>query len=89
MGAGSMLAWKPLLLLVMGVHIVSSYLYLGDHPLLAFVNAVARNLLRPLRLVPLCLGKLDLAPMIGMALVYFGANFASRGLVWVYGRLPL
>ncbi len=87
--AGAMLAWKPLLLLVMGVHMVGSYLYLGDHSLWAFVNAVARNLLRPLRWAPLCWGKLDLAPMVAMALVYFGANFASRGLVWLYGRLPL
>ena len=38
--------------------------------------------------VPLQAGKVDFAPVVGMALVFLAAELAGRGLVLLYGKLP-
>ena len=38
--------------------------------------------------VPLRLGKVDFAPVVGVALVFLVAELAGRGLVLLYGKLP-
>jgi uncharacterized protein YggT (Ycf19 family) len=50
------------------LHLISSYVYLGNHPIWEFISLTARNLLAPLRWLPLRAGKFDFAPLLGMVL---------------------
>jgi uncharacterized protein YggT (Ycf19 family) len=88
-GAGSYLAWKFLIVGVLVLHIVNSYVYLGRHPFWYYLNDVARALLAPLRQLPLRMGKVDFAPVLGIALVFLGARLLEQGLTKLYLRLPL
>jgi uncharacterized protein YggT (Ycf19 family) len=69
MGAGTYLALKYVILLVLLLYLVHSYVHLGDHPVWEFVDVSARNLLRPLRWLPLRAGRIDFAPVMALALV--------------------
>ena len=73
---------------LLGLHLLSSYIYFGRHPFWNYVNVTAEVLLRPLKKIPLRLGKMDFAPLVGIALIFLAAEFAGRGLVWFYARLP-
>jgi uncharacterized protein YggT (Ycf19 family) len=88
-GLGSYLTWKYLIGVLLVLHLLNSYIYFGKHPFWAYVNAEARTLLSPLRALPLRAGKVDFAPVVGIVLVFLAAELAGRGLVSLYGRLPL
>ena len=88
MGLVSYLVWKYLAAALLVLHLLSTYIYFGRHPIWNYVNAVAQNLLAPLRKIPLRAGKVDFAPLVGIAIVFFAAELAARGLVWLYARLP-
>ena len=64
----------------LALYVLNSYVYLGDFAFLNFVNITARGLLRPLRRLPLRVGRVDLAPLAGMALVLLAAELGRRGL---------
>lgn len=87
-GLNSYLVWKYLVGAVLTLHLLNSYIYFGKHPFWSYVNAEARTLLSPLRTVPLRAGKVDFAPVVGLALVFLAAELAGRGLFFLYGRLP-
>ncbi len=87
-GLNSYLVWKYLIGALLTLHLLNSYIYFGKHPLWSYVNAKARTLLSPLRAVPLRVGKVDFAPVVGLALVFLAAELAGRGLFFIYGRLP-
>ena len=99
-GLGSYLAWKYLIAAVLGLHLMNSYIYFGRHPFWSYVTAIARQLLLPLRALPLRYSRFDFAPVVAMVLVLFlaqtierGVNLSSRtrlpGLRDLYVRLPL
>jgi len=88
-GLGSYLSWRYFIGGLLALHLVSSYVYLGNRPFWSFVALTGRNLLAPLRWAPLRLGKVDFAPVVGIALVFFAAELAERGLTELYQRLPL
>ncbi len=88
MGAGAFLAWKYLILGVLLIHLVNTYVYLGDLPIWNYVDATARNLLSPLRRLPLRAGRVDFLPPLVMALVILLAYFASHPPQAVYRLLP-
>ena len=67
----------------LALYVLNSYVYLGDFAFLDFVNTTSHGLLRPLRRLPLRVGRVDLAPLAGMALVMLAAEYGRRGL----GRL--
>lgn len=52
------------------LHLVASYVYLGPSPLWEFVGATARNLLAPLRWLPLRLARFDFTPLVGVVLLF-------------------
>ena len=52
------------------LHLVASYVYLGANPLWDFVGATARNLLAPLRRLPLRIARFDFAPVAGVVLIF-------------------
>jgi uncharacterized protein YggT (Ycf19 family) len=51
------------------LHLVTSYVYLGSNPVWDFVGATARNLLAPLRWLPLRIAKLDFGPLAGVLII--------------------
>jgi uncharacterized protein YggT (Ycf19 family) len=60
---------KYLLVALLAVHLITTYVYLGANPVWEFINTTSKNLLSPLRKLPLKLGRVDLAPIIGIILV--------------------
>jgi uncharacterized protein YggT (Ycf19 family) len=89
LGLGAYLLWKYLIAAVLALYLISSYIYFGDQPFWRFVTSTSRNLLLPLRWLPLKLGKLDFAPILVIALVFLAAGLAERWLAILYVRLPL
>ncbi len=63
------LSLKFLLPVFLLLDLVASYVYLGVSPLWDFISSTSRNLLKPLRAVPLRLAKVDLAPILATVLV--------------------
>ena len=88
-GLGSYLLWKYIAGALLALYLLNSYIYLGKHLFWSYVNAGARTLLRPLRAVPLCIGRVDFAPVAEIVLVFLTAELAGRGLAALYLRLPL
>jgi hypothetical protein len=88
-GLGAYLTWKFVIGVLFALYIVGSYVYLGNHPVWAFANNTARNLMRPFRWLPLRLGKIDFLPFAIMAFAFAAAEFGGRGLTLLYQRLPL
>jgi len=88
-GLGCYLTWKYIAGALLALHLLNSYIYFGKNPFWAYVNAEAQTLLAPLGRWPLRAGKVDFAPIVGIALVFMAAELAGWGLVWLYGRLPL
>jgi uncharacterized protein YggT (Ycf19 family) len=88
-GMGSYLVWKFPAGALLALHLLSSYIYFGRHPFWKYVSATAQKLLQPLRKIPLRVGKVDFAPLLGIAIVFLAAEGLGRWLMWVYARLPL
>jgi len=53
------------------LHLFANYIYFGRNPLWDFIGATARNLLAPLRWLPLRIARLDFAPLGGVVLILF------------------
>ncbi|HUA68293.1 MAG TPA: hypothetical protein VMA13_07070 [Candidatus Saccharimonadales bacterium] len=87
-GLGCYLAWKYVAVALLVLHLLNSYIYFGRHPFWRYITAEAQTLLRPLRAVPLQVGKADFTPIVGMVLVFLLAEFGERGLAALYLRLP-
>lgn len=88
-GLGTLLAWKYLLAGVLFLGVLNAYLYLGNWSVWAYVQATSRNLVRPLQLLPLRLGRIDFAPILGLALLWLFFTYAEYGLNHLFARLPL
>jgi len=86
---GSYLVWKFLMAALLALHLLNSYIYFGKNAFWNYVNATAKQLLRPLEKIPLRAGRADFAPVAGIALVFLLAGLAGRVLVYIYGRLSL
>lgn len=87
-GLGSYLAWKFVAAALLVLHLLNTYVYFGKHPVWNYVNATAQTLLAPLQKIPLRAGRVDFAPVVGIAILFFVAELAEHGLVWLYTRLP-
>jgi len=89
LGLASFLAWKYLILGILGVHLLNSYIYLGRSPFLDLASATARHLLAAIAWLPLRLGRIDLAPVIMAGLVWIASWGFEFGLVALFRKLPL
>jgi len=87
-GLASYLVWKFPAGLLLGLHLLNSYIYFGKHPFWKYVNMTAQKLLAPLKKFPLHAGKVDFAPVVALGLLFLTAEFAGRGLAFLYARLP-
>jgi uncharacterized protein YggT (Ycf19 family) len=63
------LSLKYMLPVILVLHLLASYVYLGSSPLWDFIASSSRNLLRPIKRVPLQFGKVDLRGAAGALLV--------------------
>src|ERR1035437_6405670 len=52
------------------LHLIGSYVYLGVSPLWDFIEATSRNLLAPLRRLPLRIARFDFTPVAGVILIF-------------------
>ncbi|MGH7951260.1 MAG: hypothetical protein ACREFE_04990 [Limisphaerales bacterium] len=87
-GLSSYLVWKFVIGALLVLHLLNSYIYFGKSPVWNYINAASQTLLWPLRKIPLIVGKVDFSPAVEIAIVFFVAELAERGLVFLYGRLP-
>jgi uncharacterized protein YggT (Ycf19 family) len=83
-GLSSYLQWVYPLGAILILHLVNSYVYFGSHPGWRYVTATAETLLRPLEKLPLRVGRVDFAPLVGAGLVFLAAHFAELGLNRLY-----
>jgi uncharacterized protein YggT (Ycf19 family) len=74
-GAGLLFSLKFLIPFLLLVHLLATYVYLGSNPVWEFISGTAQNLLRPLRWLPLRLGRLDFTPAIGALLALLLLHF--------------
>jgi len=68
----SLIAWlslKFLLLTFLAVHLIITYVYLGTNPVWDFINTTSKNLLAPLKRLPLRFGRIDFTTVLGIILV--------------------
>lgn len=79
-GAGSYLCWKWLIAGLLVMHFITSYVYFGRHPFWQHLNDIGNRLLRPLRRLPLRLSRIDLSPLVGLAMVFLIANVLEFGV---------
>ncbi len=77
-GASAYLAWRYIIATFLFFYLLNSYVYLGNHPVWNYVNVTSRKFLAPLRRLPLRYGRVDFAPLVGIAVVFLIAETASR-----------
>ena len=87
-GLGSYLGWKFVAAALLVLYLLNIYIYFGKNPLWNYVNLAAQKLITPLEKIPLRIGKVDFAPVVGIGLIFLITEFAGRGLTWLYARLP-
>ncbi len=88
-GLGAYLTWKYLIGVLLLLSLLATYVYLGSNSFWSFMLMTGHNLLLPLRWLPLRVGRVDLAPLVAITLVFLTAELAQRGLTVLYSRLPL
>ncbi|MCF7708692.1 MAG: hypothetical protein K9N52_07325 [Verrucomicrobia bacterium] len=79
-GLSSYLVWQYLLIIVFLLHLINSYVYLGNAPFWKYVDTTGIKLLRPLKWLPLSLGKIDFSPLVGIGIVIVISYFAEDWL---------
>jgi len=88
-GLSAYLSWSHLLGGILLLHLLNTYIHFGDHALWGYVSSLARTFLAPFRRLPLRVGKVDLSPVVALALVYLLARGGARLLLEAERRLPL
>jgi uncharacterized protein YggT (Ycf19 family) len=79
-GAGLCLVWKHVAGVTLLLYFLNSHIYFGRQPLWSFVTVTARRLLSLLRWLPVRIGRVDLAPVVGIVLIYLFSHLAEEGL---------
>lgn len=79
-GAGSYLCWKIFIAGVLVLYFVNSYVFFGRHPFWQHLNGIGRQLLAPLRWLPLRIGRVDFSPVLGIVLVLLIGHAIEHGV---------
>jgi hypothetical protein len=87
LGMSALLVWRWVIIPLLFLHLLNTYLYLGEHPFWKFISLCARNLLKPVSFLQFRF--FDLSAIAGLALMLFLARFAPPALVQLFRRLPL
>ncbi len=80
LGISSYTLWQFPLGAVLVLHLLNSYIYFGKHAAWNYATAVAQKLLRPLNRIPLRVGKVDFAPLVGIVVLFLAANVLENGI---------
>jgi hypothetical protein len=80
-------SWKYVLVLFLGLHLLNTYVYLGNSSFWNYVTLTGHRLTLPLRW--LRFGKVDVTPALIIVGVIIGSHYASVALAQLYRRLPL
>ncbi len=83
------LSLKYLLPVFLLLDLVASYVYLGVSPVWDFVGTTSKNILRPLKPLPLHLAKVDLAPLLGTLLILVLLHWVPNAIQSELGRRHL
>lgn len=80
--------WEFPVAVLLVLHLLNNYIYFGRHPVWNYADVTGQMLLRPLKRIPfLRIGKVDFAPVVGIAIVFCIAEFAGRGLYRLFAQL--
>jgi uncharacterized protein YggT (Ycf19 family) len=85
-GCSSYLVWKFPAGALLLLHLLGSYIYFGRHPIWNYIEQTAQKLLQPLKPIPLRVARVDFAPVAALAIIFFVAELAERGLIWLYAH---
>jgi uncharacterized protein YggT (Ycf19 family) len=88
LGAAGYLAWKYLIVVLLAGYLFHTHVFVGHSTLWNFVAVSGRNLLAPLRRLPLRVGRLDFAPIVAIALVLSASHYAVMGLAAWFQHPP-
>ena len=72
--------WGYYIFVILGLHILNSYIYFGTAPLWNYISQTGRRLLFPLEWLPLKIGRLDFTPLIVMICLFLAMKGANWGL---------
>jgi uncharacterized protein YggT (Ycf19 family) len=87
-GLGTYLVWQYLIIVLLIIHLFNSYVYLGNSPFWSFLAVTGRNSLRPIRWLPLTMGRLDTTPLFAIGLAFLaGYHWANWGR-WLFAHPP-
>ena len=89
LGAGAVLLWKLPIVILLLLHFVTSYVYLGTGTFLSFITTTARNFLRLAGRIQFQIGKLDLTPLVAIFVVMVLAESWQWVLLHLYQWLQL
>jgi uncharacterized protein YggT (Ycf19 family) len=81
------LTLKFLLLVLFALHLINTYVYLGELSFWKFVNTATRELLRPIQWLPLRVGKIDFRPVAAIIVVFLAADYTQGQLTRLYEQL--
>lgn len=84
---GVYFVWKYIVVGVLLLHLLNSYIYFGTSAFWIFIEHAARKLLKFISWLPLRVKRIDFAPVIMMAVLILGGEYAARALVWLYQHL--
>ena len=90
-GLESYLVWKFPAGVLLLLYLLSSYIYFGKHPFWKYIGTTSQTLLGLSKRLPfpLRVGKVDFAPVLGLAVIFLLAEGVGSGLAWLYVRLPI
>ena len=77
-GASTYLAWRFIIVTFLLLYLINSYVHLGNHPVWNYINVTSRKFLAPLLRLPLRYGRVDFAPLVEIAVVFFIMEIASH-----------
>jgi len=88
LGVSSYLLWQYPVEVILLLHLLNSYIYFGRHSFWKYITSTAQILLRPLKKMPLQVGKVDLAPLVGVTLVFLLGCTVKEGIHWHWLNIP-
>jgi hypothetical protein len=69
LGLNAYLSLRYLLAAILFIYLITSYVFLGSNALWDFIGTTSRNILLPLKWLPLKLGRIDATPVLGIILI--------------------
>jgi len=81
------LTWKIPAFVILFLHVINSYVYMGNQPFWHLIQHSAKSLMKPFKWIPLQIGKVDLSPILAMPIVFFLAEALKLSLLRLFEDL--